>query len=177
MVDAQRANIVGKLGHRVQGHQLPARRVHVKQRQQGRVKLVLIFGLRDHTVSVIGRVDRRHLALAVSRIQRVFDLAGSDSERRCLVAIDIHVDLRVLNEQVAGNVLQQTPELGIIAQLGFQSRRVIVQGELVLALGQVAADANGRQHLRICTDSRYLRERGPQFLHQLHRRVAGLARG
>ena len=57
-------------------------------------------------VLIVGREDRRDLALAIGGIESVFHLIGGDAKRRGLVPVDHDVDLRILDLQVAGDVLQ-----------------------------------------------------------------------
>ena len=82
--------------------------------------------------------------------------------------------------QVAGDVLQ----LRQLAQLALQLGHVVIQfgdiwtlqGVLILALGQVAANANGRQVLHVHRNAGDLREFRPQFFDDLVGTGPGVAR-
>ena len=63
---------------------------------------------------LLRRVDGRDPAVAVGAVERALDLLGGDAERRRLVAVDVDVDLRVLDLQVAGDVLQHAGSARIL---------------------------------------------------------------
>ena len=199
MINGERPDCSRQFRDCVQGHQLsspilsirilcipvlPIRRADIQHRQCRRIHLVLVLQLRDHTVCIIGGIDGRDLPLAVGGVKRVFNLFRGDAQSRCLIPIDFYVDLRIGNVEVAGDILQHVAQLWIAAQFVFQLRRVAVkllgvwclQRELVLALGQVAADADRWQHLRKCHDPGHRGQLGPQFLDQFLRRLALTAR-
>ena len=105
-------------------------------------------------------------AVAVGGVQRVLDLVGGDAQRRRLIAIDVDVDLRIGDLEIAGDVLQQLLELGSLRSLASSlgasryssSMSGALQGELILALGELPADANRRQVLRKGIDARNRRQ-------------------
>ncbi len=103
----------------------------------------MILGLGDHAVSIVRRINGRDLPLAVCGIQSIFHLAGGNAERCSFVPVDLHVDLRIRDLQIAGHVLQKRSELRVRAQFGFKLGSVLIelvgvgvlQRELILALG------------------------------------------
>ena len=82
------------------------RRLEIEQRQRRRIGLELRRELEQHLVFVDRRVDRRDPARAVGVVERVLDLVGGDAERRRLVAIDLDVDLRAGDLEVAREILE-----------------------------------------------------------------------
>src|SRR5207253_11428149 len=123
-------------------------------------ELELWFQLGDDFVFVIGRVDGGNEPRTVCGVQRLLDLLRGYAQGRGFVAINVNADLRVLDLQIAGDILQ----LRELAQLALQLGNVVIQfGDiralqriLILALGQVAANADGRQILHIDGDARNL---------------------
>ena len=71
------------------GTSLPRGRLHVEQRQRGRVALELRRHLHDDLVLVVGREDLRDLPRAVGRGQRELDLVHREAERGDLVAVEV----------------------------------------------------------------------------------------
>ena len=68
----------------------------------------MIFGLhlQDYLIFIRGGINRRDLARAIGAVQRVFDLLRGNAERRGFVAIDIDVELWILDLNVARHVEQ-----------------------------------------------------------------------
>ena len=116
MGDRRRPKRLHEVRDRVQGDELSVRGANIQHRERRRIHLVLGLEPHNHPIFVHSRVDGRDLALAVSVKERVFDLLRRDAERRSLVAVDHHVDLRVGNLQVARDVLKA----GKFPHLAFQ---------------------------------------------------------
>ena len=81
------------------------RRFEIEQRQRGRIVLELRRELEQHFVLVHRRVDRRHPARPVGVVERALDLVRRHAERRRLVAVDLDVDLRAGDLEIARQVL------------------------------------------------------------------------
>ena len=115
MIDAQRPEARFQPRHRVQRHQLAAGGLHVEHRERLRPQLELRQQFHDDLVRVAGRIDRRDLPRAVRVVQGQFDLRRRNAQRRGLVAINLHIDLRVLQPQVARDILEsrQRADLGL----------------------------------------------------------------
>ena len=73
----------------------------------------------DDAVFVVGRVDGGDLPGAVGGVQRIFHLLRGHSKRGGLIAVNHHVDLRVLDLQIAVDVLQA----GKLPQFLLEGRR------------------------------------------------------
>src|ERR1700730_7379893 len=110
MIYRKRSQGRGKLRHRVERHELTAREVCRWRRmdEEGskfvRVTLKFRFQFEDHPVLVIGSENRRDLALAIGGIKRVFNLIYRNSIRSGGVAVDIDVDLRSSDLEIAADV-------------------------------------------------------------------------
>jgi len=68
----------------------------MKERKGGGIHLVLRRKLDEYLVFVVGGQDGRDLAARISRGKGVFNLLGGDSNYRCLVSVDLDIDLGVL---------------------------------------------------------------------------------
>ena len=136
MVDRLRPDALPRRDDRRERDQLAARRLHVEHRERRRILLVLRRHLHDDLILVVGREDLRDLPRAVGRRERRFHLIDGQPERRDLLAIEIHLELGVLDLQVRVDVEQS----GQIAQRRLEARRDtiellgvgILQRELVL---------------------------------------------
>ena len=166
---------------RGEGRELAGGGANVEKPDRAGVRLELRSQLHDDLVLVVGRVDRRDLARAVGRVERVLDLLGSDPEGGRLVPVDNDVDLRVGELQVARHVL----DAGDAAHLLLELRRVLVELRrvrvlervLVLALGEASAQADGRRHLQKGPDPGDLRELRTQVRDDLVGRALALRPG
>ena len=146
VVDGERPETRGEAGNGAQWDELAGRRADVQFGQHGGVALKAILHLENDKVFVVGCVDGGGLALAVGAVERVFHGLRGDAERRGLVAVHHHVGLGIADLQVCGDV----GEAGQLRHFGGKRLRVSVefvglradQGELILALGQLPADAN-----------------------------------
>ena len=107
------------------------------------------------------------------------DLRRRNAQRRGLVAVDLDVDLRILQPQVAGDILESRHVRGNLVR---QDRRVAVklvrvgglQRELVLRPGQPPADLDRRRVLQAADDAGDLGELRAEFLDDLVRRQRAL---
>ena len=165
MVDGEGPQGLGKIRQRIQRHQLAAIGPHVQPLQGRGVHLIPGLQLHDDLILIIRGVDGGDLPGAVGIVEGVLDLLGRDPQGGRLVPVDQHVHLGVLDLEVAVHVHQprQGPHLfleqgGILIE--FVDVRAL-QGELVEALGQHAADADGGQVLRIDPDARDRGQLGP----------------
>ena len=84
---------------------LIGRRLEIEQRERGGVGLELRRELEQNFVFVHRRVDRRHPARSIRVVEGVLDLARGDAEGGGLVAIDLHVNLRARDFEVARQIL------------------------------------------------------------------------
>ena len=123
MADRHRPDVGLQPRDRLERNQPPRIRTDVQQRHRRRIVLKLRRHLQDDLVLVVRRVDLRDLSRAVGVVQRVLDLVRRESQRRDLVPVHVDRDLRVLQQQVAADVLQprQLPDLFL------HQRRVLVQ--------------------------------------------------
>ena len=59
-----------------------------------------------------------HILLVVALVAVIFNLLSGDTQGRRLIAINLHIDLRVLHLQIAGHVLNQTLCARVAAKFG-----------------------------------------------------------
>src|SRR5581483_4036500 len=105
-------------------------------------------------------------------------------QSRSFVAVNIHIQLQLLQLQIAGHILHQLLHLrrGSELLLEFWSNGVkllrvrALQCELILALGELASNADRWQYLREGVDPGYLRQLRPQLLDQFPDRRALVSR-
>ncbi len=127
--------------------------MNVKPPQRRRILLVRWLHFQNHLVFVRRGVDSRDLPRAVGVVERVFDLLRRDAERRRLVAIDVHVELRILDLNVAGHIQQLRQGRDLFLQ--FRSLRVkfisirTLQRQLVRTLRDLSAHLHERWILQI----------------------------
>ena len=103
----------------------------------------------DHLILIVRRVDLRDLPRAVGVVERVLDLVRGQAERRQLVAVHLDGDLRVLELQVAADVL----EARHLPHLVFEHRRPpvqlggvgVLQRELIERATAAAAEVDRRR--------------------------------
>src|SRR6185436_10891881 len=100
-------------------------------------------------------------------VERVLDLIGGDAERRGLVAIDLDVDLRARDLEVAGEILEawhhgerrlQLARRGVQFLAIWRLHRVLIQ-----ALADLSADPDRRRVLHVDLDAGDPRDLRPQF--------------
>src|SRR6185503_7192665 len=99
-----------------------------------------------------GSVDGGDLTRTIGVVEGVFDLAGGDAEGPGFVAVDIDANLRAADLQVAGDILKavQGHHVGLDdgrPAIEFVQVRAL-DGELIEAFGDGAADANERRILQ-----------------------------
>src|SRR6185437_881996 len=82
------------------------RRPNVQHAECSEILLELRLQLHDHVVFVVRRVDVRHLPGAVRVIERGFNVLRGDSERGRVIAIYVHIHLRIRDLQIARYILQ-----------------------------------------------------------------------
>src|SRR5262249_29797716 len=87
------------------------------------------------------------------------------------IAVNLYGDLGIFYLQVAGDVLQLRQRAQALLKLGGVLVQLIgvraLQRELVLALGERAANADGRQVLQVDIDAGNLHQLRPEFLDDL----------
>ena len=93
-------------------------------------------------------------------------MLSTDTEGRCLVAIDVDVELRILGLQIAGHV-QQLRQRGhlFLQRVGIRVELVTIralQRQLIRALGDLPADLNQWRVLQKDSHPGHGRESGPQ---------------
>ena len=180
VVHAQRAHRRRRRRERGERHQRPLGRADVEHVERRQVLLVLRQQLQHHPVLVVRREDRRDLVGAVGVVQRLFDLLHGEAERGHPVAVDVHVDLRVLDLEIARDVAQDRH----LAQPRLERRRVVVQRlnvralqrELVQGLARASADADHRGDLEVGADSRDVRQLRRELARDARRHPAGARR-
>src|ERR1019366_2620652 len=139
------------------------------------VRIVLEFRQQfyDDVVLIVGRVYGADLAGTVRGIESIGNLSRRQSQCVRFIVVDFHGELRVLDLQVAGNILQLRKCAESTLQLGrilVELRRVgRLQRVLVLRLGQRSADADGGRNLHEDVQARNLRHFRTKFLNHLHR--------
>ena len=171
VVDGQRPEVGDELGDGAERDQFPRRRVDVELGEHGGIALVLGRYMENNLVEVGGRVDVRHLVLAIGGIKGVFHLLRGDPQRGCLVAIDDYIRLRILILQIRGDVGQ----VGQFCHPGLHDRRVSIQRcgirafqrVLILALGGPAADLDGWRDLDVRAHPRNVVQLGLVVAHEI----------
>src|SRR5215831_20548620 len=166
--------------------------MNVEPTQGSRVLLEFRFYFHNNHVFVGSGIDGRNLPCAVSIVQRIFNLLGSDAERRCLVTINVNVQLRVVNLNVAGDV-EQTRQRTHLFQKFIGTRVELVsiwplQRQLIGTLGNLATYLNQRWILQVNANARDARQTRAQIVDnrldillslidwlQQHQDVAGVA--
>ncbi len=183
MVYRKRTQRGSQFCHRAERHQLSARRrrgVHVQRRKLVGVSLIFRFQFQDHPILVIGRENRGNLPLPVGGIQRVLDLVHGHAKGRGRIAVDVHVDLRIPDLQIAADVHKP----GQFAHLRRESLSGSVQlrgaraldRELVQCLALHAADADRGIVPQIGGHAGHGSEFGAQLIdHLVHLRAAARA--
>ena len=111
--NARRAEVARELGDGAQGHEF-GRAVgagdgtgDVKLRERVGIELKLRLDFKDDPVFGHVGVNRGRLPFAEGVVKRVFDLLRRDAERGGLVAVNLHVDLRAGDLQIAGHILKR----------------------------------------------------------------------
>ena len=152
MVDRERAEALGEARDGAQRDELARGRADIEFREHGGIALIAVLHLEDDVVFVVGRVDGRGLALAVGAVKSVFHGLWRDTQSRGLVAVHNDVGLGIPDLQIGGDVREARQ----LRHPGGEGLRIFVeilrlrtyQGELVLALGHLAADADRRRVLK-----------------------------
>ena len=113
--------------------------------------MILRLYFQDHLVLIGSGIDRRNLACAVGAVQGVLNLLHRNAERRCLVAIDLDVELRVLDLNIAGHVqqLRQCRDL-LLQDLSVAVEFITIrplQSQLIRTLGHLATNLDQRRIL------------------------------
>src|SRR6266496_232427 len=125
--------------------------MNVKSTQGRGIPLKLGLHFQDYLILISRSVDRRYLARAKGIAQGRLDLLNGHAQRRSLFAINIDVDLRGINLQIAIDILNQRQ----IAHGLFKNSGVVVElpvtgslnGNLVKAATRLTADIEGRRIL------------------------------
>ena len=179
VADRQRTGVGADLHDRAERDQRRRRRVgwdrrrpHVQFVQRRRILLELRRDLQDHLVLVVRRINLRHLPRAVGVIQSALNLSHVQAERRDLVAIQIDLDLRILQLKVAADVFDALD----LADLGLEQRRPVIQlrrvgilhRELIEAARALLATEVDRWLVHhVNAHARHLRQLRPQLRHDL----------
>ena len=173
--DAGWAEAAREFGDRAQWNQVGGsigtglRTGDVKLRQRGRLALELGFDFKDDPVFGHIRVNDGGLDFTVSLPERVFNLLHGHAQRGGLVAVNLDIDLRSGDQQIAGYILKA---FGVLGQPGHQFGRPfkqflhvgVLQAVLVKPLARHAAEPDERRRLHIGINARHLREFRTQFL-------------
>ncbi len=122
---------VGKLDHR------PAFRAHVDLLEVRRRQPVLTLHLHHDVVLLPFALEARHLAPAKQRLQSAPERFEVHAERGDLVAVDIHLELRLVQVKVAVEVLQQLAALPSFKDL------LDISAQRLVALGGQHHELNG----------------------------------
>src|SRR4051794_31983556 len=104
MRDGERSDAGPQLCERGDRDELALRAVHVDQVEPGGIALKARQQLHDDEVSINARVDRGDLARAVRIVEGRLDLLGGDAQGRGALAVDVHVEHRTGELQVAIDV-------------------------------------------------------------------------
>ena len=171
MIDQLRAHAARKFCHRAERNQFAGRRMNVESAQRGRILLELGFDFEDHLIFVGRRINRRNLTRAKGVAQRRLDLSNGHAYGGGPFAIDIDVDLRGVDLQVAIDVLNRRQ----LAHLFFQNANVVVkigcvrslERHLVQTARRHAADAQAGRVLQKHAQARLVRKPGSQFFDDL----------
>src|SRR6266581_3402536 len=159
---APRADAISQLRHRVERHQRPARGAHVEHRQCRGIALIPRLELEDHPVLVGRGIDVRYLARAVGIGERRFDLLGVDSEGGGPLAVDLDVDLRPGDLQVARDIEQSRKGLELLLDdrhpMVDLFRARALNHILVLTLVELPADTARRYVLDEDLDAQHIGE-------------------
>ncbi len=86
-------------------HHLALARANVEIAQRRRIALILRQNLEDNVVFVRGRLDGGDPAISISIVQRIRNLVGSYADRERAVPIDIDVEARAAQPQIAEDIL------------------------------------------------------------------------
>src|SRR5262249_7529490 len=119
VIHSQRTDVRHQLGDSIERNKFPGARAYVESRQPRWVILILGKQFEDDVVLVARRIDGADLPVSVGGVKRVRDLIGRDAERVGFVAVDPHIELRILHLKIAGDVLQLRER----AQSGFELGR------------------------------------------------------
>src|SRR5262245_46093563 len=117
MVDRLRTGFVRYVRQRVERNQAPGAGFEIQKRERLRIGLILRHQLEHDLVFIDIGIDGRYPARTVSVVQRIFDLVRIHSHGGGLVAVDLDVDLRALDQQIAGDVLQAGDLFDLFPQL------------------------------------------------------------
>ena len=171
MRDALRAGIRHQLGHGIQRHQLAAVRFEIDHVQPVGMLLILRQHLEQDAVLVGGRVDGGRELRAECVVEHAGDVVPVQTQRRGTVAIENHIDARVLDLQIAGHLLQARQPADDALQLGGFGVKLLgvrpIEREVVTALGHAPAHADGLGNRDEYAQSRKARESRPQPVHDI----------
>ena len=180
MIDLQRPDRRHHLRHRIERNGLVIRRLHIELGQIGRIDAKLRLHFQNDLVVVRGHVDGAHLPRAVSVEKLVADLVGGHAIDRGLLAVDLDRELRILDVEIGGDVLQSI-DLG--DAVAHHRRRVVervriaaLQRVLILALRRTSADVQVLDALEKGLKTRHLQRLLPEPRHHHGRGLTLLLR-
>ena len=151
VVDRLRADRLLEVDDRLERHERAARRLEARS-SRSESACSWYFGSSSSSTRycAVGAVDRRRPLRAEAVVERVFDVAGVQPERRGLVAVDDQVDARALHLHVVGDVLHLAAARAIAASSRRRPRVQLVgvgalHGQVVGAVAAAPADLKRRR--------------------------------
>ena len=128
MLHRQRPHRAAQGREGIERNQRAAARTNKKSRQCGGIVLILWQHFGNYLIFVGRRVNSGNLAIAVRRIERVFNLLRRHSHRLRFVAIDIHGNLWAGDLQVADTSAKPGSALTLAVRIGAHLYRSRISG-------------------------------------------------
>ena len=167
MVDRDGANTGGKFGKSIQRYKIAALGAHIKPRKGRAVFLEGLLQFHKDRIVIRRRVNCRNLARTVGRLQGQLYLLRGHAQSCGAVAVNGHAQLRILELQIAIDVLQfRQFAQGILNALGAFKKRPHIRAKqrvLIQGFGRAPAYADGGRHTHKYAHGR----RGVEILAQL----------